>query len=151
MVLLLLTIPLANVVVLSFYSQPSENDIEEKLRAVSPVSRPPDYFSQTVEYADSLLTAGNDMLLDARNYNDRLLYLSLYQHRSRLYEEWKNNDHLAAFVRDERPNIVIYTEYPSVNHPLFRFVPNSHLVRVAGVMYEKSYQSGIYSLLKHTD
>ena len=58
---------------LGFFSRPSENGIAEKLRAVSPVTNPPQYYFDFVNDCHRALTSGGRMLLDTRNYNHRLL------------------------------------------------------------------------------
>lgn len=147
LVAVLIVVAAANVVGLSFFSHPSSNDIEEKLRAVSPVTSPPEYFCQAISYCDSLLAAGNDLVVDCRNYNDRLLYLSLYRHYNHVYQNWHDNNGLASFIEDKHPEFVLYTNYPRNNHELFDFTATPNQVVVAGVPYKQEAQFGIFTIL----
>jgi hypothetical protein len=143
----LVIVAAANVVVLSFFSHPSSNDIEEKLRAVSPLTNPPEYFCQTISYCDSLLAAENDLVVDCRNYNDRLLYLSLYRYYDHVYQNWQDNNELADFVRNKHPDFVLYTKYPRNNHELFDFTSIPNQVTVAGMPYREEAKFGIFTIL----
>lgn len=150
LVAILVVVAAANVGFLSLFSQPSQDDIKEKLRAVSPVTRPPDFFCETTHYCDSLLALGGELVMDARNYNDRLLYLSLYKHRDRIYQQWRDNDELRRFIQLRKPQYVLYTDYPSNNHALFELVDSNGLMVVSGLMCTTEARIGIFTLFKRS-
>lgn len=145
---LLVIASLLNVVTLSFFSHPAEG-IKEKLRAISPVTNPPPYFTEAEDYCNQLLETGSTLVVDTRNYNDRLLYLSLYQNKSQVHEFWNSNEQLAAFIRQRQPDYILYSEYPSNNHELFEISGDSAMV--AGRLYRSEKQLGIFAFYGKAD
>jgi hypothetical protein len=142
---LLIVVSLLNVVGLSFFSHPAEG-IKEKLRAISPLTNPPEYFTETESYCDQLLADGHTLVVDVRNYNDRLLYLSLYQHRSQVEEWWADNEALASYIVNNSPEFVLHTAYPRNNHDLFEIDGDSALI--AGRPYTAEQRFGIFTLYR---
>jgi len=142
----LLIVSAANMAILGTYNTPSEQPIAEKLRAVSPITRQPDYFYETAAYCNNQLSVGSDLVLDCRNYNDRLLYLSLYQHFDKINHHWRDNKHLTEFISDNRQKFVLHTKYPRRNHEVFLLSDDGVNALIGGVSYIRAASFGIFTL-----
>ena len=88
------------------------------------------------------------MALDCRNYNDRLLYLSLYHHHDQLYHDWCDNEQLSRFIKSHRPEYVLFTSYPRNNHDLFELFADGDSARIAGISYLKNSRFEIFTLYR---
>jgi hypothetical protein len=131
---------------LGFFSHPSENAIAEKLRAISPVTNPPTYYFDFVDDCRKTLASGNRLLLDARNYNHRLLYLDLYQYRDQIDYYWPSTDSLLSFIGATHPPFVVRTDFPRPDKPIFDTANGSASIAAAGLEYHLLARRGIYCL-----
>jgi hypothetical protein len=141
-----LVVPLISILILGQFPQPSPTDWKEKLRAVSPITKPPEYFPKMASAINQRLTTGQTLVLDSRNFNDRLLYLDLWKHYDHVYCSWPGTESLAGFIRNERPALVLYTSTPNRNHELFTDTGDGDSVRIAGIRYRKTETWGIFTL-----
>ncbi len=146
--LLLVGITVVTPIGLSFFSHPSDNPIAEKLRAVSPLTNPPAYFAETSGYCKTILAQGERLVLDTRNYNDRLLYIDLYRYSKQINYFWPDNDSFAQYVRQVVPEHVLYTDYPANNHGVFTRSDKGDSALIAGVPYLRERTFGIYTLYR---
>lgn len=139
---LLLAVPIT----LSFFSQPSSNAIAEKLRAVSPLTNPPDYYGITVSECSRLLNNGSRLVLDNRNFNQRLLYLDLYRHHSQIDARWITQDSLRQFINSHQPPIIVRADYPKTDNEIFDKPCGSEIISANGLNYRMTFRSGIYAI-----
>ena len=88
------------------------------------------------------------MVLDTRNYNDRLLYLDLYPYRRQVSHLWQDNKELGSFIQSQRPLYVLHTRYPRNNHDLFSITEGGNTAQVAGVDYVLEAAFGIFTVYR---
>ena len=147
-----LLIPIAMVlmvatpVFLGFFSRPSENAIAEKLRAISPLSNPPHYFFETLSECKQLLADGSRILLDTRNFNQRLLYLDLYDDRGQIDYGWPSPDSMLAFIKAEKPQFVVRADYPSTDNAVFDTRSGSEITSAGDVLYHLRFRAGVFAI-----
>lgn len=146
--IILVVCAVVNVIGLSFFSQPSDNGIAEKLRAVSPLTNPPDYFLETASFCTNALVdnPAAQLVVDHRNFNDRLLYLDLYGHRRQIHVAWSSNEQLARFIKSQQPRYVLHTRYPRNNHELFELTSDGRRALIAEQPYHRLFTSGIFTV-----
>ena len=145
---LLIVVSLLNVVGLSFFSHPAES-IREKLRAISPLTNPSEYFIEAENYCEHILAEGHTLVVDVRNYHDRLLYLSLYRYRAQIEELWTDNEELASYIGSNSPEYILHTAYPRNNHELFEIEGDNALI--AGQPYLAEQRFGIFTLYRKSN
>jgi hypothetical protein len=146
LVALLVVAAAANLVFLANFSRPSDG-LREKLRAVSPLSNPPRYFGEIADYLNEALAAGGDLVMDARNYNDRLLYLELQRHWDRIRQRWSDNHELETAVAQAPPDYLLLTSSPRTNHAVFEIAEDSTAI-VGGRRYRPIHQAGIFTVFQ---
>ncbi len=142
---LAIAVPLLVVVALGFFSRPGDSDWQEKLRAVSPLTNPPAYFPEMAKKLDDRLNAGADLVLDCRNFNDRLLYLYLSEYYPQIRGAWADTESLRRFIEASVPEFVLYTARPNRNHELFHR-ETGDTVAIAGLNYQPADSAGIFTL-----
>ncbi len=136
----------ATPVILGFFSRPSENAVAEKLRAISPLSNPPHYFFETLSECEQLLAGGNRILLDTRNFNQRLLYLDLYDYRDQIDCDWPLPDSMLAFIKDEKPQFVVRADHPKTDKTVFDTRSGSETTNAGGVVYRLRFRAGVFAI-----
>ncbi len=131
---------------LGFFSKPSENWAAEKLRAISPLTNPPDYYFETLAECEKYLEAGKRLVLDTRNYNHRLLFVDLIHYSNQIDYKWPSGDSLVNFVRSRQPELILRATYPRLDRTIFEGPVGAQVTEVGGVPYRLTFISGIYSL-----
>ena len=133
-------------IALGFFSHPSENAIAEKLRAISPLTNPPTYYFDFVADCRKTLADGSRLLLDTRNYNHRLLYLDLYEYHNQIDYYWPSTDSLLGFIERTHPPLLVRTDLPRPDKPIFDTANGSVSITAGGVKYHLLARQGIYCL-----
>ena len=131
---------------LSFFSKPSENWLAEKLRAVSPLTNPPDYYFETLTECERLLQEDSQLVLDTRNYNHRLLYIDLYDYNEQIKWKWPSGDSIESFVQQHQPELILRAKFPRLDKSIFDTPFDSDSAAVGGVPYRLAFSSGIYNI-----
>lgn len=131
---------------LGFFSKPSENWTAEKLRAISPITNPPDYYFETLTQCEKYLETGRRLVLDTRNYNHRLLFVDLIHYSSQIDYRWPSGDSLVNFVRFRQPELILRTKYPRLDRSIFSAPFGAQVDTVGSLPYRLEFSSGIYSI-----
>jgi 4-amino-4-deoxy-L-arabinose transferase-like glycosyltransferase len=139
----------ATPVILAFFSHPSENAIAEKLRAISPLTNPPEYYFQTLAECEALLSSGNRLVLDTHNYNQRLLYLDLYEYTDSIDYDWPSQDSLLAFIQARKPLYIVRADYPKTDDTVFDARCGSDSTKAGMLLYRLRFRSGVYAVYEH--
>ncbi|MBK7092870.1 MAG: hypothetical protein IPH59_14320 [bacterium] len=137
---------IATPVILGFFSRPSENAIAEKLRAVSPLTNPPDFYFETLRECEVLLRSGERLVLDTRNYYHRLLYLDLYDYSDSIDCNWPSPDSLLSFIRSRQPDYLLRADYPNTDKGVFDTRCGSEFTNSGGVLYRLRHRAGVYAI-----
>ncbi len=140
--LLLLAFPIA----LSPFARPSENYVAEKLRAVSPLTMPPKSYSETLQECRRLLESGERLVVDVRNYFQRLMYLDLYKYASQIDHSWPSADSLGWFIHSTRPRFVLRTDYPRTDTSVFFGASGDMFILAGEQTYRLKHRSGVFAI-----
>ena len=138
-------------IALGFFSRPSENAIADKLRVVGPLTNPPHYYFETLAHCEALLSAGNRLVLDTRNYHHRVLFLDLYAHRSQIDYDWPTPDSLLAFIKNVRPQYIVRADYPYNDKPVFDTRCGSNYTNAGGVLYRLQFRAGVFAVYEREE
>jgi 4-amino-4-deoxy-L-arabinose transferase-like glycosyltransferase len=95
-------------IVLLPFNKPSDG-WAERLRALSPVVQDPDSADMAVVKLEEYIASGLKIFIDTRFYNDRLLYLKLYDLRQNIYPYNGPADSFIISVQSADPDIIVYS------------------------------------------
>ena len=89
------------------FNKPSEG-WAERLRAISPVVQEPDYVNGAVSSLTNSATKGSSIFLDAKHYDQRILYLRLYKYWDNIEAYYGSPDSfVTAVIESDRDILVI--------------------------------------------